>query len=271
MHQPIQPPLDETSAESEVTGGTLDGQGPASTPVQAVPNFQAFSDLTGEELEYERTLTVTSATDILFVRDPLKSLMPFSTGDNVMPCKYLKLLTTHYFDADIGLKLIAIKHEKVRGKIMFTWFPGVTPDYELTKEITFQTDFTGLPDWMVTNTEGNPMNQVRVQRWIWDLEKTDQFSLVLNGTNPRILRPTLTHQNVVVNSANGYTLYPTFRTSDPQNMGILIARFVTPYAPGGIAPATMDILMFNALLNFKAMEYRSPMGTLDAFTYNFRN
>lgn len=267
MHQPIQPMLDESSSENQETGGTLTNQ-LTGVPIHAVPNLPPLTDMDFRRLEYSRTFSISTTSGFLFATDPLFALYPESTG--VLPYKHLALLSSHYFNTSVYYKFIALKHEKARCKILFTWYPGVSNEFDLTQPITFNTDSTTVPSWL-TSKGTSITTQTKAQRWIWDIEQSETFEMNLVGANPQIARPTIAADPTQPITAAGISIVAERFFTLPQSMGILTAHIHVPYAPGAICPEILDIVMFMGLTDLETTEYRSPIGTLDYYTYNFKN
>jgi hypothetical protein len=245
-HQPVTPPVNEMSTEQFTDGATISDQGVKTAPQGFLINQGMTFDSMQPFPFYERRFDITRTSDWLFWCDPGSMLL---SHRRCFPIQMIPIQSCYYYDLDIIKTFVAIKHERVRGRIEFKYLPGVyTTD-------TFTLGSTGLPSHIESRDK-------RAQRWIWDLEKEDTFSIMLKGSKVAALRSRVNPPVVNPNSATGMTRYDIRGDSIPTwNFGTLTARMHQPYQTGNVAPEIMTIVILNTIVNPTYAEYKTPLAS----------
>lgn len=182
-----------------------------------------------------RTMNISSSNsygDLLTEFDPWENPRdPDQANEqgNPLPIPLLYLLSAHYYDYEPELTFWAIKHERARGQIMFVFVP-----FNNLSEVQLGTI---APD------------TTKYQKWLWDIEKQDMFTLRLVGTKY------VNYRSRVNMAGEGDTNYTMI--FDSRKGGTLIAFVFQPYNAGNVGSDTCTILCFNRLQNLQSMEYRS--------------
>lgn len=262
MHQPLPLKPDETAVDVP-TGGTLTNEGPLIKKQSFGPKLKTWLDIDYMSPMETEIFTINSTTDFIFAMDPGE--YHFRNSSWSLPFQHLLPLTCNMAQYSRSIAFHARKHDAVRGKIVFIWYPGLKPAAQ-----TFGAS-TVFPESAFTYSENqNDVSnvygqigadpQAKVERYIWDLEKDDSFLLDLTGTLNTGMRHTKQLPNVTGNTAMGIHIEPltTFRRSN--SMGLLIARMHTPYQSGNIAPTNMNLVMFSGFTKFQGTEFCSVSG-----------
>lgn len=253
--QPIAITPDETSTEQVVEGGTLTNIIEQEKKTGMLSVFPYTIDSFHGEMYREDGFTIdANVTGRLFYYDPGLTLISDSYNSTFIPYQLLPILTHTFYDFDIEKTFVAIKHERARGKLLITWYPGI-----LIKTPGRTTDFASI-DQTVPNF--GTLNS-KCQRWIWDIEQTDTFTIMIKGFKNSAWRSRnllTNYQTFPVLPNQQYTIYSEADQYPTYNFGLLCVSVILPYWPGNVAPNTLDILMFNRLVNEKYMEYRQLQG-----------
>lgn len=239
MHQPIEPPIDETSTSADATGGTLTSQPLTKFLFEQGVQVMNIDQRTDMPFLHRRLVmdNTTAFNTNLLNYDPFVELFTPVSRTSAIPYARLALQSCYLYDFDLKLTFFIVKHERARGILMLTWAPGVLPGNDVD----------------VTNT--------KLQKWTWDIEKDEVCEIVLKGTK---LTPWRSRMNMDTGAA-----YPNLWTNiivqplayDTYHGGTLNLIQVMSYNGANVAPPAADIMVFGQLLNLKTAEYRPPFAT----------
>jgi len=247
-HQPVVPNLQDSSSEVNTVGGVISSQ-PFSkfmfSPVEELFNVDELAMLPF----YSRTIDFSpsnASLSLLYSTDPFAFLMDATSANSPLPWAIPYLQSCYFYDFDLDLTFLAIKHERSRGRILFVWTPssinGLTP---------------------VANTTGV---HSRSMKWIWDLESSDTFSIRLIAPkhlawrDRRVLNKSFTASTNYMLPGTG-----TAVTNNNAAVGTLEMYVLDSYSAGLLGPDLCPILWFTQLQNVSTAEYKPPFSGYDSF------
>lgn len=243
MHQPLEPPPNEVSIASNDVGGTLTsdlGHKFLSENPTITPNLDQMTMLPYLRIATEEVLlsSTDNTNDTILELHPFYSLTDYSPGDAFhYPFQIVAMRACHFYDHDVQLTFMAIKHERARGVYQFTWVPGI--------------ENLSVTDIDVAST--------KYHRWIWDLEKADEFSLVLQAPKYTLWRDRFKREGAF---SNGYYML----SDDYFHGGTLLLQCLLPYNAGNVGPAQATIVVLQNNINLRTAEYRQPFNNLSGET-----
>lgn len=240
MHQPLEPKPNEVSIASNDVGGTLTSdlghkfltENPTITPNVDQMTFMPYLRNALSEI------TISSSdvrNGIVVELHPFYSLTDYSANDEVhIPFQICAMRACHFYDHDVQLTFMAIKHERARGIYQFVWVPGI--------------ENLGITDVKFDTT--------KFHRWIWDLEKADEFTVVLQAPKyvswrdrfPRIGNRPL---------GDSPHLQDTYFDG-----GTLLLQCLLPYNAGNVGPNEATLIILQNNINLRTAEYRQPFNNL---------
>lgn len=245
MHQPLEPIIDQSSTSSDLVGGLL-----TNDPNSLIPAKQSSTttDLdTAADLPYKfyvYNIPTTVYGERIFSYDPFVTLLtnPGATGEfqaRHQPAAMLPIRSCYFYDFDLEITFVAIKHERGRGSMMITWIPG--------------------SDGRLATTP--PVN-VRNQKWLWDIEANEQFKICLTGMKHTVWRSRFpTNRQLDFDRPTGYAYISDNLQEDvTASAGRLSMHVIAPYNAANVGPTDLSIIQFNRLVNLRTREYISPYG-----------
>lgn len=242
MHQPEVPIPDESSTEMAMAGGTLTSQ--PLTKFLFSPNEELFNVDQLIQLPFYSRQFNFSPSSVMFssllAYDPFQTLAIVANANAPIPWPIVYLRSCQFYDFDINIVFLAIKHERSRGRLQISWTPssvnGVIPE---------------------VNTTGI---HTRSMKWIWDLEHSDSFAIDLVGTKHMAWRDRRL-MNVAIPASSTYMVVGSnVGTMNNFNVGQLDVRVLDPYSAGLLGPDICPIVVFTQILNVATAEYRPPFG-----------
>lgn len=242
MHQPLQPDIDQSSTSNDTTGGIL-----STNPTDLFPMCQRSSTLTFDGMfdlpyfagKFDLDASQNYGTTLIKM-DPFKNLITIGTGeffDPIRPMPLVAIDACKFYDFDLKITFLAVKHERARGLIQFSWFPGIVAA-------------AYLPSDLINH---------RNQKWIWDVETNEQFSIYLVGSKHAAWRSRDQPGAQPSYVPDVYTLMNATRPADNiMGGGYITSNILSPYNAGNIGPTACSVLMFYELKNLRTCEYRPP-------------
>lgn len=230
QHEPVTLPPDPTSTERYNDSGILidDLRNPPIGVPPVIPNC-----LPDQYFDYPVYIgkidDIGETTTKLFSIDPISTFRLDQEQGTMLPWQVFNVLSHSLYDFIPEVTILAVKHPMARGKIKLSWNPG-----QLTAGET----------------------HLKVQRWLWDLEKDDQFSVTVKGP-----------KNYAMRSLNSTAAIPTptgvkwknytkdFTLRENFQSGILDAELLS-FIPSSVGPDTFSILVFIKLTQVKLAEFR---------------
>lgn len=238
MHQPVTPLLDPISTSSDVVGGVL-----SSTPTSKFLSTQISGKFTPDSMidlpffgcEFSISNSNTFDSTVLSYDPWFKLWNGAGVGITPVPYPIVALQACYFYDFDIELTFLAIKHERARGIYSIVWSPGLQ-------------DATG--NYSLLDT--------LFQKWIWDIEKSDTFSVTLKSVKTSVWRDR--KPRYVSEDSPLYAPW-IVRPLLSQNLlysGILQVKTHSSYNAGSVGPDTASVIVFHRLINMRNAEYRPP-------------
>lgn len=250
MHQPLQPIIDQTSTSNDTTGGILSANPADSFPRCQQSNTMQFDDMVNlPYFSFKKDISSSNAyNDTLFSYDPFATLWAVDSAEfnnTSRPMPLVAVDSCKFYDFDLKLTFVALKHERGRGLLQFTWFPGIYDSALLPSEII----------------------NARNQKWIWDIETNEQFSIHLTGVKHALWRSKDAPGAIPTGTFDGYTLMNDTRFADDlRRGGYLNCNIISPYNAGNVGPTTCTILCFYELENLRTCEYRPTYTGISGMT-----
>lgn len=244
-HQPIPTQPDEKSTIRGVEGGTL------TNDLDPMPSYVPYIhsetiDTMIEKPFLYQTIDIVPTSQYLLV----EQIGPVFAHTSRCHLSYglLAALAHNYFDFDLELTFRIFKHERARGKMAIIWYPGIIAGEGSQQEVYDRCNKT------ITNFA---KMGTRVQRWEFDFETDDVFTVQLKGSKITALR-TLRKMYAPVKSASTITM-PNYDSTTRQNhvssYGVLSLSMIQPYDAGNVGPGTMTMHCVMRIVNPTFVEY----------------
>lgn len=235
MHQPIETPPSEDSSDM-TTGGTLTSE--LGLPHFAQSDMQYIAPDQTISMPYYRGMFNVSSSDttgsVTYQTDPWQQLVDYMT---FIPNPVTAVRACNFYDFDVELTFLCIKHEKARGRYAIVWVPG---SHDL-------------------DDNSNQWRNSKNQKWIWDIEQSDQYKVCLKAPKITAWR-TRKLVDLRVDPADG-TVIGTANFDDehkPYIGGVLTISPVFSYNAGNVGADTATVLIHQRLKNLTTAEYRQP-------------
>lgn len=170
---------------------------------------------------------------------------------------FTRLNSFYMVDCDLEITFWAVKQERARLKLWYSWYPGIVLAPELDeKELRAQLK-------LISPNFGSISSGV--ERHVMDFEASEMHTTVLTGPKTTAIRTLpitggdrdVTKHELRVHSHR----LMSFR------LGTLIVGLESRYDPGAIAPSEIDIMILGRLINVSTQEYHGPM----AYKYDARS
>lgn len=264
MHQPLQPPLNEASSNL-VVGGTL-----TSTPLESffsnqpgvVMNFDQLVDLPyPAKLMDDWIFQTTDTSASRWIADPFKYLahVPLASHVHHLPLAFMAVQGCHFYDYDVEVTLLLVKHERGRGLYQITVAPDDFADQSST--------YPGLQENLF-------------QKHLWDIELSDTITFMVKSPKNFAWRSLFKHANTD-NFPNTVATSQTVDASGPPTNYVITSKLtsanlqtdadykqrgtfyidcITPYNASNVGPSAATCIPFYRLVNLRTAEYRPPYG-----------
>lgn len=243
MHQPVTPLIDPISTSSDVEGGTLtsDISGKfLSSQISSSMSPDQMIDMPFYGCQFDMNSSDGYNT-LKLNYDPFvkvwNDLSSPVVGERPVPYPLVALSSCYFYDFDMELTFMAIKHERARGIYDIIWAPGLID--------------TSVGDFNIATT--------KFQKWVWDVEASDTFRITLNSVKTAVWRerrlryvsqaPPVFYAPWVVEPLVAQTL---------ASCGTLQVRSDASYNAGSVGPDTATVLVLHRLVNLRTAEYRPP-------------